>query len=140
MKAETPSGVAWAGIPHLTTAAKTTKGWPVTIPRGLRLNTDDMKRLHRLRKLAGPYRKDGLMSHWDYSYSPPSRVHIWWGPNGGKVKVVPTGAIELTTQTGEVHTVKLNGGSVTLRTVLRLMAVLHMISPVTAGVRFEEPR
>lgn len=109
-------------------------------PRGLRLSADDMKRLHRLRKPSGPYRNAGRLSRWSYSYIPPSRVHTWWGPNGGKVKVVPAGVIELTTPTGEVVTVKPNSGIITLNTVLRLMAVMHMTNPVTAGLRFEDPR
>src|SRR5690349_4650286 len=98
-----------------------------------------MRRLHRLRKVSGPYRNAGRLSRWDYSYVPPSRVHIWWGPTGGKVKVVPAGVVELTAPTGEVVTVKANGGTVTVATVLRLMAVMHMTNPVTAGLRFEDP-
>ncbi|MFG1602868.1 hypothetical protein [Actinoplanes sp. NPDC049265] len=112
----------------------------MTITRGLRLSADDKRRLHRFRRLAGPYRKAGRMSRWTYSYIPPSRVHIWWGPNGGKVKVIPTGGVELTAPTGEVAIIKSNGGTISPGTVLRLMAVLHMISPVTAGRRFQDLR
>jgi hypothetical protein len=67
-------------------------------------------------------------------------VQSWGGPTGGKVKVVPTGVIELTAPTGEVLIVKPDGGTVTVRTVLRLMAVMRMTNPVTAGLRFEDPR
>ena len=112
----------------------------MTIPRGMRLSAEDRGRLHRLRKMEGPYRKAGRLSRWDYTYIPPSRVHIWWGPNGGKVKVVPAGVVELTMPTGEVVTLKLNGGTVTVSMVLRIMAILHLTTPATAGLRLEAPR
>ena len=92
----------------------------------------------------------GALEKWDYAYVPlrpdghhkPYRVHTWWAPNGGQVRVtvqVGTGrtAVYVTAATKESAKLEPHAGLITVEMVLRVAAVMGLVTPVTAGLRFE---
>lgn len=100
-----------------------------------------------LRRLRSPH---GTLSRWDYAYIPPRvapgyrqfRMHTWWAPNGGRVRLmvhIGTGRTEVfvISATGESAKLKAHDRSLSLIQIMRVAAVMGLISPRDAGLVFK---